>query len=341
MSTTPTPRRRVSKAEALRHRQALAAQAATPSPLDPKLAAIITAFDITRYGNSSQPVRPFLTEAIRRSNLIGEESAKKHCRHLTALAVFSDAQGLPLTVEKVLTTDNISDYVRRGMAGASDDNKIERQRRLLWVASAANPGPTTPAKLSPVGYDAVKPPYTPKERAAIIRVARTQPNPRAGQQFASIVALGFGAGADSVDLRDLWIRDTTAEPQTGLTVAFHGPRPRTVPVRRVAEDLLLAAIEGRQPDELVIGRKRDRRNTAARVIEDAALYRVPHIEPARMRTTWLADLMTDPIPLAVILQAAGLKSARTLVDVLPHLGPWRELKGLPAVSLDVLRGGAR
>jgi hypothetical protein len=124
-------------------------------------------------------------------------------------------------------------------------------------------------------------------------------------------------------------------------VRFHGPRPRVVPVRRVAEKLVRDAIAGRAPDELVIGRDIGRRNTAARIIDAAALYKVPHIEPSRMRTTWLADLMTDPIPLAVILQAAGLKSARTLVDVLPHLGPWCELKGLSTVALDVLRGGAK
>ena len=30
--------------------------------------------------------------------------------------------------------------------------------------------------------------------------------------------------------------------------------------------------------------------------------------------------MTRPVPLAVILTAAGLKSTRTLFDLLPHLG---------------------
>jgi len=29
------------------------------------------------------------------------------------------------------------------------------------------------------------------------------------------------------------------------------------------------------------------------VVENAALYNVPHIEQSRLRATWLADLMTD------------------------------------------------
>jgi hypothetical protein len=51
--------------------------------------------------------------------------------------------------------------------------------------------------------------------------------------------------------------------------------------------------------------------------------------------------MTDAVPIGVLLQAAGLKSARTLVDLMPHVGPWLEHKGLTAPAADALRGGAR
>ncbi len=342
MSTSPTRQRRVSKAAALRHRQVLAVEAAAPRPLAPQAATIVAQFDISRYGTSSRPVRPFLVEAIRLSNLTGAESIRKHCRHLSALAIFADAQGLELTVTKVLTTDNIDHYVRVGMAGESSDNRAERRRRLLWVARAANPGPTVPATLSPIGYEAIKAPYTPTERATILRAARTQPTARKGEQLGAVVGLGFGAGADSVDLRELWVRDIVDHGESGLCVQFHGNRPRIVPVRRVAEGLLRGALAGRAPGELVIGADINRRNTAARIIEKAALYKVPHIEPARMRATWLADLMTDPIPLAVILRAAGLKSARTLTDVMTHIDPWADFKGQPATSTGHdMRGVAR
>lgn len=339
MATTAP--RRASKASALRLRQERAAQAAEQKTMPAEVERIVTDFDISRYGATTQAVRPFLREAMTRSTITGLESARKHCRHLTALAVFSDAQGLALTVESVLTTNNIEDYIRRGMKGESADNRAERRRRLLWMARAANPGPTSPARLQSLPYEAVKAPYTPKERGMILRAARTQPTIRKTEQLGAIVALGFGAGADSVDLRDLWVRDITDEGEAGLTVQFHGPRPRIVPVRRVTESLLRAAIAGRRPEELVIGTDPRRRNTAARIVEDAAMYKVPHIEPSRMRTSWLADLMTDPVPLAVILQAAGLKSARTLVDVMPHLEPWRAGKDATADGSQILRGGAR
>ena len=43
------------------------------------------------------------------------------------------------------------------------------------------------------------------------------------------------------------------------------------------------------------------------------------IEQSRLRATWLARLMTAAVPLQVVLTAAGLRSARTLADLLPHL----------------------
>ena len=103
----------------------------------------------------------------------------------------------------------------------------------------------------------------------------------------------------------------------------------------------MPAVAGLDDGQLLLGRKEDRRNTAARVTERAALHKVPHIEPARLRATWLADLMTDQVPLAVILQAAGLKSARTLSELQPHLGPWLETKGLSVTDAAHLRGESR
>ena len=128
---------------------------------------------------------------------------------------------------------------------------------------------------------------------------------------------------------------------TGSASTCTAPDPAWCPLRAAFEELLRSAIADREPGHLLLGHKHDRRNTAARATERAALHNVPHIEPARLRATWLADLMTDAIPLAVILQAAGLKSARTLSELQPHLGPWLALKGLVTDEAAVMRGESR
>jgi hypothetical protein len=307
--------------------------------LAPELAQVIDGYRPARVPETTmQQITPFLHAAITASTLAGAESVRKHCNHLTELALFALDRGLPLQVPALLTTSVIDDHIRTGMTGAKDGLRAERRRRLLALARTANPGPDVPAKLTPVGHSAIKPCYTPAELAAIVRVSKTQPTPARSRDLACVVSLAAGAGLDSVDLRGLYTDHIADLGADGILVHVQGPRPRVVPLRARFEDLLRTSLAGRGAGELLLGRKEDRRNTAARVTERAALHKVPHIEPARLRSTWLADLMTDQVPLAVILQAAGLKSARTLSELQPHLGPWLETKGLCATEAAQLRG---
>ena len=40
---------------------------------------------------------------------------------------------------------------------------------------------------------------------------------------------------------------------------------------------------------------------------------------SRLRATWLATLMCEPIPLITVLRVAGLATARTLSDLAPYI----------------------
>lgn len=338
MATSPKRKKRPSKAAVARLRAEVEAR---PSARDlpPALTAVIDDYRPARVSDSTMArIRPFLHTAITASALTGQESVRKHCTHLTRIAAFALERGVTLEVTTVLTTTFIDEYIRVGMADEKDHLRAERRRRLLAMASTANPGPDVPAKLTPVGHSAIKACYSPTELAVITRAARVQPTEVRQRDLAIVVALAAGAGLDSVDMRDLHTEHIEDLGDEGVLVHVQGPRPRTVPVRARFETLLREAVADLPAGALLLGRKHDRRNTAARATERASLHNVPHIEPARLRATWLADLMTDSIPLAAILKAAGLKSARTLSELQPHLGPWLEHKGLDARTEQVLRG---
>jgi hypothetical protein len=50
-----------------------------------------------------------------------------------------------------------------------------------------------------------------------------------------------------------------------------------------------------------------------------AVVTVPvDIEASRLRNTWLVAAMCAPVPLADLLRAAGLRTARTIGDLLPY-----------------------
>ncbi|RYF60610.1 MAG: hypothetical protein EOO27_05220 [Comamonadaceae bacterium] len=292
-------------------------------------------------GRPMEVIRPFLHEVLARSNVRGVKSVMYHCTHLTELSAYALHRGLPLTIEAVLTTDLIEEYISIGMDG-KDRNRQARRDRLMNLARTVNPGPTTPATFSPIPRAAIQPCYTPLEMTIIRRVVQTQPTPSLACDLCLLTALGAGAGADSIDLRHLYfehIEDRGSEE--GIWVAFQEPRPRMVPVRLQYEGLLRSAIAGRRGGDLVIGVKEDRAGVTASTFERAVLYKAPELAQARLRATWLADLMTDPVPLALILRAAGLKSARSLADLLPHLDPWLAEKGITLPSAGSERGEGR
>ena len=56
------------------------------------------------------------------------------------------------------------------------------------------------------------------------------------------------------------------------------------------------------------------------VIEKATiLANAPRIGTSRLRTTWLADLLTADVPFTVVMAVSGLSSARTITEILNHL----------------------
>lgn len=321
---------RISRAEANRLMAEIEAEMARPAILTVEAEALIDGYSSPTLPAQHAPaVKQFMRTVISASSLTGQESIRKNLTHIKELALYAIERGLPLTVEAVMATTVIDDYTRRSTA--RDHLRAERRRRLLWLATQVNPGPTTPARLAPIGHSSVKAPYTPTEMATIRRYALEQPTPAKRRNLCAVVGVGAGCGGDSPDLRPLRNRHVK-RTRRGTFVAFQEPRPRVVVCRASYEPLLDIAATG-APDRLLYGFKEDRRNIGARAVDNATLSGCPHIEPSRLRSTWLADLMTDPIPVAVILKAAGLSSARTLADLLPHLDPWIDLKGLRAADL--------
>jgi hypothetical protein len=86
----------------------------------------------------------------------------------------------------------------------------------------------------------------------------------------------------------------------------------------------MALSEGEPADQLVLGRKESRKTITVVAVRDmvtATTGEKVSIDVARLRTTWLFAAMNAPIPLGDLLRMAGLRSARTLVDLLNYCPP--------------------
>lgn len=229
----------------------------------------------------------------------------------------------PLAPEALLAPGLVDRYILEGLD--APDSTVATARWVLRRAVQRMSASPYPTQLS---HRAVQPPYSPAECAALVRIARAQPTTAKRRALSAAVALGLGAGLDGRDQRlvtrsDVITIDVDGAP--GLAVQVRGSRPRTVVMRAAYVPLLVDACalhtdEGRAAEDLLHGRNPDRSSTVAAVSAAGVTASGPGVEmsAARMRTTWLLAVMCAPVPLSVLLAAAGLTTARTLTELLPY-----------------------
>ncbi|MFP5255751.1 MAG: hypothetical protein ACLGI8_07885 [Acidimicrobiia bacterium] len=311
-----------SKAEARRLREELRAKAAAPpAPLPASLEARLDGFQPLDIAPATwKSIKATVVAIMRRSHVRGEDSFAKHITHVAAFAAWAHDNGRAVTVQALMDFTVIDDYIREGTPSLNDKSRDNRRSRLRKLAEHVNPGVTAPPRPPSTGYVPIKAPYTATEEAAIVRLATTQPSSTMQRQLCAVVGLGLGAGLDSSDLRHLRVRDIDDRGDAGIIVAIPGKRSRVVFVRRDFEHLVRASIAAQRPGALVIGVKGDRRNVAGKIVEKATIIGdAPKLEQSRLRSTWLLWLLQQPVPLPVVMRAAGLTTARTLVDLVAHI----------------------
>jgi len=314
---------RTSKAAARRLAAQHRAERAAAPALDAALVEILDGYTPERIDAATwAAVRATHRWVMESCSLRGVESFRKRVQELAAYLAWRHEQALALTPGDSMTYDAIDDYCRRGCAHLKAASRATRRSRLRRLAEDANPGLDALRRATPIGHQAIRPGYSPAEEAAIRRVALRQRREKPRRALCAVVGLCAGAGLDSIDLRNLRRRDIDDRGEGGIVVNVPRPRPRRTVVRRDYEEIVRAGLAGLRPGALIIGGDVPRRNVAGSVVENAEIHGdVPHIEAGRLRATWLSWLMTRPVPLGVILDAAGLRSARTLSDLLSHLPP--------------------
>jgi hypothetical protein len=333
--------RKISAAEAKRQRAKLTAErTAPPTPLP---AEFIDWLRISYHPQDSSlralwatPLLPFTEQTLLLSQIRGEEALRKHVTHLALYGAWRHQRGLPLDPRPAMNRREVDEYTRTGMPGSSEKSRSDRRSRLRVICDHLNPEQAPHAGVV-IPREAIKPPYRAGEMQALIRAIQVQPTEELVRRLCLCVGLGAGAGIDSPDLKLLDTNHATDHGEDGIRIQVPGVHAREVWLLRDYEHLVRRGLQGLRPGQPLIGRVKTRRNVAADVYADAVLLgSLPKLEQSRLRTTWLATVMSRPVPLAVILTAAGLKSTRTLFDLLPHLD-----SGPPTGAVALRDGGAK
>ena len=231
-----------------------------------------------------------------------------------------------LQLRELADLDLVTAYVAGPLAEVPDSTRATARSVLTRMVHRLRPD----AAPERIGYTPIQAPYTPTECAAFVRLARNQPTKDRRRALSALVALGLGAGLDGHDLREVapaHIREVALSKDRSVLVVTvpGGQRPRTVVMRDAYADLLREALDlhnssKRGKNTPLTGNKATRANVGSAVTDNAVTATGPGVDisTTRLRSTWLLACMCAPIPLNVLLCTAGLRSARSLADLLPY-----------------------
>ena len=250
------------------------------------------------------------------------------------LLLWRDSRQLDCSPAASFTLEAISAFCEFGLDNSPSSTKQTYRTRLMPFVSVFNPGTTPMPTFTAGGYRPNRPCYDLVEIELIMEAALHQPSRVTRRKLCAMVGFGAGGGLGASDMRPLDRSHITWENDM-FVVEVPGSAPRRTVIRPAFNELIEIGLEGVGKNALVFGSKETRKNVFGNLLANAHLYDdVPKIETSRLRATWLADLMHAGVPIDVILGAAGLQSARPLIDLLPYL-PARD----PDTTDAMLHGG--
>ncbi|WP_395153817.1 hypothetical protein [Ilumatobacter sp.] len=325
--------KRISRRASQRKAKELIHKQLHPDPLPPALQQRLVEYTLSGVDDMTwAAVRPVLIDVMQHSHIVGEASFGKHLGVVAKYLAYRHTNVMSLAIPDAFNIRQIDHYYLNAITDAQQTTRNDYRSRLTNIAKRVNAGSGAPLTTPTIGRRSVRPGYTSIEEAAIIRCSLRQSSRVVRRQLCAIVGLCAGAGLDSTDLRHLESQHIVDHGQDGIEVTVAVGRVRTVFVRRRYEELVRIGIEALSSGQLVLGEHADRRNITTGIIARADLYDAPSPDASRLRSTWLTWLLTQPVPIQLIMQAAGLQTARSLTELIAQLpdvdaGATRDLRG--------------
>lgn len=240
---------------------------------------------------------------------------------LTRLALFADGEGHPADAGRWLDPALIERFAAMGCPDLGEASRSNYRCRLQSLRTAVF-GPDLPGgRPGPLsGSDASKP-LSSCERADLWGWASGQPTEELRHGLQVLLSLGLGCGLDSWEVIPLRGPDVRVLSDGACVLSVRGSRARLIVCSRPYERTLAAAAARTGTGYLFRPTSMSRgSNTVTNFISRARRdTKVPRLVLGRCRATWLVDRMNIPIPLPVLLAAAGLDSLHALSRLIPHL----------------------
>ncbi|MFI1101044.1 hypothetical protein [Streptomyces melanogenes] len=235
---------------------------------------------------------------------------------LSALAVFAERAGIARDPLAWLAPETMTRFLlaQTALKGSSVQTYrailLRIREALLWLEYGQRPTPRMSAtRQRPT-------PYTPPELARYLMWARALP-PAAGLGGSALSLLALGAGCGFARREVLAVRgsDVTVLPSEAVAVTAPGT-DRVVVCRAMWEEDLAARARAAGdgylflPQRQAADPKNGISNWVGRTLKSPA--GLPGLKLARLRSTWIVELLRQRVPEDVIAAAAGMASTAGL-----------------------------
>lgn len=265
-----------------------------------------------------QHIGPVVRDLTTKSGFTAHYTVHHTMKGLTRLVVWARINGVSLDPEVLLHPDTVERFIATANSDLNVRSRSTRRAALRTVALAVTtktPWTPQPPKLRR-GYYAR--PYSSTELGRWWEVATSQKTEIRDRAARAMVALGLGVGVSASE--HLTITGNNIIERHGVVaVQIGGLRARTVPcVAAWGEHLLQLASEvGDEPLLGTFSSAANRTYNLMRAIE--VPQSMPRLETPRLRTSWMAGLLTAGVPIKEFALACGLNVIQHMEDFIPFL----------------------
>jgi hypothetical protein len=303
-------------------------------PLSPELEQKLERYSPRSIDHDTwSQIRPSIVSIMRQAKVKGPGvTFDKKMRLLSYYFTWAVHHGYPCDRESLLNDQAIEDYIRRGCRNISPGSRSSYRSDLRSLKRAAGSELDRSHQFNRISARNVRAPYTDVEVSELLNTINYQPRFENRSRLQVAIALGLGAGIDSADLREVRAGDITDHGHNGIEIEVRGTTPRHVWLLHDYEEMLRSGLRHMGPRTRVVTGTSKIHKNSVNILYQQIVHtgrRPPKFEQARMRNTWLIRLLQAPIPLALVMQAAGLKSARTLTDLVTYVNEWHHQREIP------------
>jgi len=265
-----------------------------------------------------QHIGPVVRDLTTKSGFTSRGTVQHTMKGLTRLVVWARTHGVPLAPEVLLHPDTVERFIATGIPNLSERSRATRRSALRAVSIAVTtktPWTPLPPKMRRSYYAR---PYSAAELGRWWEVATSQKTPGRDRAARAMVALGLGVGVSASE--HLTITGHNVIKRHGVVaVQIGGRRARTVPCVAMWSDRLLQ-LASEVGDEPLIGSFSSAVNRTYNLMRPIEVPpSMPRLESPRLRTSWMAELLTAGVPIKEFARACGLNVVQHMEDFLPFL----------------------